>query len=162
MRSKVLRPSRADSEGRSDCVEEDLGSCERHCSDIFVRPLSYPSEYRGGAVSSLLRRDGNGVPSLGGTSRDVRGEESPAMRVGMICLRPLAGHAVFNSSVYVQVCMAISPYAYCAEWSEAESLSYATCGKRKAQSLESYAVISRLSWQLEPGTNHSLAGENGT
>jgi len=105
MRSKVLRPSRADSEGRSDCVEEDLGSCKRHCSDIFVRPLSYSSEYRGGAVSSLLRRDGKGVPSLGGTSRDDRGEVSLAMTAGKNCPRPLAGHAVFNSSVYVQICI---------------------------------------------------------
>jgi hypothetical protein len=86
MRSKVLRPSRADSEGRSDCVEEDLGSSERHCSDIFVRPLSYISEYRGGAVYSLLRRDGKEVPLLGGTSRDDRGEESLAITVGKICL----------------------------------------------------------------------------
>lgn len=100
-RSRVLRPSREDSKGRSDCVEEDLGSSERHWSATLPRPLSLPEEGRGFA-SSLLRRGGKGDPLLGGTSREGRGEVSWSMAVGQGCKGP--AHRIVrsgNSARYV-------------------------------------------------------------
>jgi hypothetical protein len=98
MRSKVLRPSREDSTGRRDCVDDDLGSLERHCSDTSVRPLSSSEEYRGGAMSLLARRVEVGRSLGRGTSKDERADESLKMIMTMneISLQLLADPRIFD------------------------------------------------------------------
>lgn len=61
-RSKVRRPSRPDSEGTKECVEEDLGSLECHCSEMSsVLFASSAALYAGGAEAGIeLIRGGSG------------------------------------------------------------------------------------------------------
>jgi hypothetical protein len=54
----VRRPSlpcRPDSEGNRECVDELLGSTDRHCSDISWLLLASAESYRGGGWAELVR-----------------------------------------------------------------------------------------------------------
>lgn len=74
--SRVRRPSlpfRPDSEGTRECVDEDLGSFDRHCSDINLLLRSSSVEYAGGPGAVLSRGGSGGWRPLGGSRDDGEG-----------------------------------------------------------------------------------------
>ena len=59
------RPSRPDSDGTNEWVEDDLGSLERHCSEMSLLLSASSEEYGGGALTDLPRGGSGGGGDLG-------------------------------------------------------------------------------------------------